>query len=247
MKREGKEQVDPVLFADDPEWASCVPELVSGGRKCGLPDHDDCSPLDVEHVAENLLPGGTLGSMKGYEARPGQVDMLKAVVRAFNGREHLMIEAGTGVGKSLAYLVPAVNWAVLNDTPVVVSTATRNLQGQLITNDIPRAVKTVPEEVRVALLKGRGNYLCLRALGELMRDGYYAMSREERAEFGAIVAWLHSDGCDGDLDAVDTPLLRSRLACAGVNCRSATIMAASSCRAGWRIRASGAACSADSA
>ena len=218
MKREGKEQVDPVLFADDPEWASCVPELVSGGRKCGLPDHDDCSPLDVEHVAENLLPGGTLGAMKGYEARPGQVDMLKAVVRAFNGREHLMIEAGTGVGKSLAYLVPAVNWAVLNDTPVVVSTATRNLQGQLITNDIPRAVKTVPEEVRVALLKGRGNYLCLRALGELMRDGYYAMSREERAEFGAIVAWLHSDGCDGDLDAVDTPLLRSRLACAGEDC-----------------------------
>ena len=161
------------------------------------------------------MPGGTLGAMEGYEARPGQVDMLKAVVRAFNGREHLMIEAGTGVGKSLAYLVPAVGWAVLNDTPVVVSTATRNLQSQLITNDIPRAVKTVPEEVRVALLKGRGNYLCLRALGELMRDGYYAMSRGERAEFDAIVAWLHGDGCDGDLDAVDAPLLRSRLACAG--------------------------------
>ena len=164
------------------------------------------------------MPGGTLGTMKGYEARPGQVDMLKAVVRAFNGREHLMIEAGTGVGKSLAYLIPAVNWAIVNDTPVVISTATRNLQGQLLTNDIPRAVKTVPEEVRVALLKGRGNYLCLRALGELMRDGYYAMSREERAEFDAIVAWLHDDGCDGDLDAVDTPLLRSRLACAGEDC-----------------------------
>ena len=218
MKREGQGQVNPALFADDPEWASCVPEMASGGRKCGLPDHEDCSPLDVEHVAENLMPGGTLGTMKGYEARPGQVDMLKAVVRAFNGREHLMIEAGTGVGKSLAYLVPAIHWAVVNDTPVVVSTATRNLQSQLIQSDIPRAVKTVPGEVRVALLKGRGNYLCLRALGELMRDGYYAMGREEREEFGAVVAWLHSNGCDGDLDAVDAPLLRGRLICPGEDC-----------------------------
>ena len=164
------------------------------------------------------MPGGTLGAMNGYEARPGQIDMLKAIVRTFNNREHLMIEAGTGVGKSLAYLVPAVNWAVLNDTPVVVSTATRNLQSQLILNDIPRAVKTVAEEVRVALLKGRGNYLCLRALSELMRDGYYAMSRDEREEFGALVNWLHDDECDGDLDVVTVPTLHNRLVCAGEDC-----------------------------
>lgn len=183
-----------------------------------MPDHEDCSPLDVDGVAGNLMPGGTLGTMKGYEARSGQIDMLKAVVRTFNSREHLMIEAGTGVGKSLAYLVPAINWAVLNDTPVVVSTATRNLQSQLIDNDIPRAVKTVRDEVRVALLKGRGNYLCLRALGELMQGGYYAMSREERDEFGDVVRWLHKEGCEGDLDSVNLPLLRSRLVCAGEDC-----------------------------
>jgi len=164
------------------------------------------------------MPGGTLGAMNGYEARPGQIDMLRAIVRTFNNREHLMIEAGTGVGKSLAYLVPAVNWAVLNDTPVVVSTATRNLQSQLILNDIPRAVKTVADEVRVALLKGRGNYLCLRALGELMRDGYYAMSRDERDEFGVLVDWLRDDMCDGDLDAVNVPTLHNRLVCAGEDC-----------------------------
>ncbi len=192
--------------------------MPSGGKKCGLPDHEDCSPLDVEAVAAHLQPGGTLGAMNGYEARPGQIDMLKAVVRAFNGREHLMIEAGTGVGKSLAYLVPAVGWAVLNDTPVVVSTATRNLQSQLISNDIPRAVRTVRDEVRVALLKGRANYLCLRSLGELMRDGYYAMSRDERAEFGVVVEWLHDAKCDGDMDAVSLPLLRARLVCAGEDC-----------------------------
>ena len=210
--------MDPALFADDPDWASCVPEMQSGGRKCGMPTHEDCAPLDVEAVAGNLMPGGVLGGMKGYEARPGQIDMLKAVARAFNGREHLMIEAGTGVGKSLAYLVPAINWAVLNDTPVVVSTATRNLQSQLISNDIPRAVKTVQEEVRVALLKGRGNYLCMQSFGELMRDGYYAMNAAEREEFGGIVEWLHSENCDGDLDAVNAPLLRGRLVCSGEDC-----------------------------
>ena len=216
MKEKG--HIDPALFADDPDWASCVPEIMSGGKKCGLPDHADCAPLDVESVARHLMPGGTLGAMKGYEARPGQIDMLRAVARAFNGREHLMIEAGTGVGKSLAYLIPAVNWAVLNDTPVIVSTATRNLQGQLITQDIPRAVTTVPDKVRVALLKGRGNYLCLRALAELMHDGYYAMSRDEREEFGTVVGWLREEGCDGDLDAVKVPLLRGRLVCAGEDC-----------------------------
>ena len=210
--------VDPALFADDPDWASCVPEIMSGGKKCGLPDHGDCSPLDVEATAAHLQPGGTLGGMDGYEARPGQIDMLKAVTRAFNSREHLMIEAGTGVGKSLAYLVPAVGWAALNDTPVVVSTATRNLQSQLIMNDIPRAVKTAPGELRVALLKGRGNYLCLRALGELMQGGYYAMDSEDRDEFGRVVEWLNGRGCDGDLDIVDVPALRSRLACAGEDC-----------------------------
>ena len=218
MKSERKRKVDPALFADDPDWVSCVPELMSGGKKCGMPDHEDCSPLDVDSIAGNLMPGGTLGAMNGYEARPGQIDMLKAVVRTFNSREHLMIEAGTGVGKSLAYLVPSINWAVLNDTPVVVSTATRNLQSQLISSDIPRAVKTVQDEVRVALLKGRGNYLCLRSLGDLMRDGYYAMTREEREEFGGVVDWLHDPECDGDLDSVDVPLLRGRLVCAGEDC-----------------------------
>ena len=218
MKKGATDTVDPALFADDPDWAACVPEMPSGGHKCGLPDHSDCAPLDIEHVASHLQPGGTLGLMKGYEARPGQIDMLKAVARTFNGREHLMIEAGTGVGKSLAYLVPAVNWAVLNDTPVVVSTATRNLQSQLISNDIPRAVQTVSDEVRVAVLKGRGNYLCLHALGELMQGGYYAMNRDEREEFGALVAWLHTEVCDGDLDAVNVPLLRNRLVCAGEDC-----------------------------
>ena len=117
---------------DDPNWAAFIPDAPQGGPKCRMVPHEDCSPLDVDAVVRHLESGGTLGSMQGYETRPGQLEMVRAVTCAFNGREHLMVEAGTGVGKSLAYLVPAVQWSFLNDTPVVLSTATRNLQSQLI-------------------------------------------------------------------------------------------------------------------
>ena len=124
---------------DDPNWASFIPDLKSGGPKCRMPTHEDCSPIDPDAAARHLQPGGTLGGMEGYESRPGQLDMLRAVVRAFNNREHLMVEAGTGVGKSLAYLVPSVLWSYTNDMPVVLSTNTRNLQSQLIAQEIGRA------------------------------------------------------------------------------------------------------------
>ena len=126
------------------------------------------SPLVGENVASHLEAGGTLGTMDGYESRPGQLEMTRAVTRAFDAREHLMVEAGTGVGKSLAYLIPSVQWSFINDTPVVVSTATRNLQSQLISSDLPRAAQTLGPEAskfRATLLKGRSNYLCLRMLG----------------------------------------------------------------------------------
>ena len=125
----------PAEFIDDPDWADFLPETREAAVRRHLPSHEDCSPVDSEALAAHLMRGGTLGSMPGYEERPGQIDMLKAVARAFNVREHLMIEAGTGVGKSLAYLVPAIRWAQTNDTPVVVSTATRNLQSQLMQSD----------------------------------------------------------------------------------------------------------------
>ena len=175
----------PADFMADPEWAAFIPCLRSGGPKCRLPSHSDCTPLDVEATSRHLEAGGTLGSMKGYEVRPGQLDMLRAVTCAFNDRTHLMVEAGTGVGKSLAYLVPSVLWSFTNDTPVVISTATRNLQGQLMGSDIPRALKTLGDGAaafRVALLKGRGNYLCLRSGAEFFASGYWTMSAEEQAE-----------------------------------------------------------------
>jgi len=211
--------MSPAEFIDDPNWANFIPEQKEGAKKRHLPSHEDCSPLDPEKVSSHITVGGTLGSMPGYEERPGQIDMLKSIVRAFNSREHLMIEAGTGVGKSLAYLIPAIHWARTNDTPVIVSTATRNLQSQLIASDIPKALQTLGEAAanfKVALLKGRGNYLCLRALADFFAPGFWTMSREEQDEMPRFIEWLKSTK-DGDLDSYDG-LPRSLLTCPGEEC-----------------------------
>lgn len=205
---------------DDPNWWAFLPDVPQGGPKCRMPAHEDCSPLTVESVAGHLAQGGTLGTMAGYEARPGQLDMARAVTRAFNAREHLMVEAGTGVGKSLAYLVPSVQWSFLNDTPVVLSTATRNLQSQLISSDLPRAAQTLGPDAgrfRATLLKGRANYLCLRMLGEYMQGGYWTLSEDERVAFDRLVAWLHRTP-DGDLDDLGDEQLRPRLSCPPEEC-----------------------------
>ncbi|MFO7163273.1 MAG: ATP-dependent DNA helicase [Mycolicibacterium hassiacum] len=104
----------------------------------------------------------------GGSERPGQIEMACAVARAFDTGEHLAVQAGTGTGKSLAYLVPAVVRAVETERPVVVSTATIALQRQLVDRDLPRLADSLADELprrpRFALLKGRGNYLCLNKI-----------------------------------------------------------------------------------
>ena len=209
----------PAQFIDDPGWANFLPEAREPARTRHLPAHEDCSRLDEESVASHLRRGGTLGGMPGYEERPGQIDMARSVAHAFNAREHLMIEAGTGVGKSLAYLVPSVLWAWTNDTPVIVSTATRNLQSQLIGSDIPRALRVLGDDAsrfRVALLKGRTNYLCLRAVGDFFSAGYWTMTPEEQELMPAFIEWLKTTP-DGDLDSYDG-LPRAALSCPGEEC-----------------------------
>ncbi len=211
--------VKPAEFVDDPSWYSFLPELTEGVVPRSLPAHEDCSPIDLEAVASHLYAGGTLGRMAGYEERPGQIAMARNIALAFNNREHMMIEAGTGVGKSLAYLIPSILWAWTNDTPVVISTATRNLQSQLIHSDIPRAIQVLGENAplfRVALLKGRSNYLCLRAVSEFFASGFWTMSPEEQAELPNFIAWLHATP-DGDL-ATYGGLPRSLLSCPGEEC-----------------------------
>ena len=211
--------VSPAQFIDNPDWAKFLPERTAPARARRLPTHEDCARLDVESVQSHLRCGGTLGRMTGYEERPGQIDMTGAIAASFNSREHLMLEAGTGVGKSLAYLVPSILWAWTNDTPVVISTATRNLQSQLMSSDIPKALAilgTDAEKFKVALLKGRTNYLCLRALGEFFAPGFWTMSAEEQELMPAFIDWLQHTP-DGDLDGYEG-LPRNLLTCSGDEC-----------------------------
>ena len=104
----------------------------------------------------------------GGSDRSGQLEMAAAVARAFETGEHLVVQAGTGTGKSLAYLVPAIVRAIGDDAPVVVSTATIALQRQLVDRDLPRLADSLadalPRRPRFALLKGRRNYLCLNKI-----------------------------------------------------------------------------------
>ena len=118
----------------------------------------------------------------GGSERSGQLDMAIAVAHAFESGEHLAVQAGTGTGKSLAYLVPAIDRAVSDNAPVVVSTATIALQRQLVNRDLPQLVDALadalPRKPRFALLKGRQNYLCLNRI----HNGSAADSGEEPQE-----------------------------------------------------------------
>ena len=99
-----------------------------------------------------------------YEYRPGQIQMAQAVMRAFEEKRHLIVEAGTGTGKTLAYLVPAVAAALGGNGRVIISTGTKNLQEQLMEKDIPFLQSVLPKPFAATYMKGRGNYVCLNRL-----------------------------------------------------------------------------------
>jgi len=125
----------------------------------------DQRPIDVANVAARLAPEGSVArALPGYEPRDEQLRMASAVADALNNGDRLLVEAGTGTGKTLAYLLPAVLAAVQNEWRVVVSTATTTLQDQLFAKDLPVLRASLGEgvPVRVCVLKGRSNYLCLR-------------------------------------------------------------------------------------
>jgi ATP-dependent DNA helicase DinG len=99
-----------------------------------------------------------------YEYRPGQIQMAEAVLRAFEEKRHLIVEAGTGTGKTLAYLVPAIAAATARGTRVIISTGTKNLQEQLMAKDIPFLQQVLPRKFTAAYMKGRTNYACLQRI-----------------------------------------------------------------------------------
>jgi len=152
-------------------------------------------PIDPDLVLAVLDRGGVVSeAFPHYEHRPQQLEMAEAVTRAFNDGAHLLMEAGTGTGKSLAYLVPAFAWARTNGEKVAISTHTITLQEQLWEKDIPflqSALAGTPlEGVEAALVKGRSNYICLRKWEEAAVGADFVTSPEERRFMIRLAAWL---------------------------------------------------------
>src|SRR5258706_4083666 len=120
------------------------------------------SPDLVAQVESIFSPSGILSKASNFEYRPQQQQMAVAVARALQNKDHLIVEAGTGVGKSLAYLIPAILFAVAAKKKAVISTHTINLQEQLIGKDLPMLEQILPVKFSFTMLKGRQNYLCPR-------------------------------------------------------------------------------------
>ncbi len=168
-------------------------------------EHKKLERLDVEGLATILTPRGPIErKLKNYEHRHQQIDMLRAVARGFNEDGIAAIEAGTGTGKTFAYLVPAFYWAIKNKERVVISTNTINLQEQLMKKDIPTLLSALDVDCRAVLVKGRGNYVCLRKLFMLEREFDLLTTPEDRDTLSAIIAWTKRtrDGSRSDLNFV---------------------------------------------
>jgi len=183
--------------------------------------------------AEILGPEGRIAArMSSYEHRPQQLAMSEAVDEAIHQRRHLIVEAGTGVGKSFAYLVPAILATARGkkeEAPrrrVVISTHTISLQEQLISKDLPFLAAVMPLEFTAVLVKGRGNYLSLRRLAAAMKRAGSLFSRDEEYEqLRKINAWAKTtdDGSRSDLDFRPMPQVWDEVAsdhgnCLGGNC-----------------------------
>src|SRR5437867_11590745 len=129
-------------------------------------------------------PGGVLEQrLEDYEYRPSQVRMAEAVHRALEEQSHVIIEAGTGTGKTLAYLLPAL----LHGRCILVSTGTKTLQDQIFYKDIPMLESILERPIRAAYLKGRNNYLCRLKLEVLHAEGLF--TTRELNSFKAILEW----------------------------------------------------------
>ena len=160
--------------------------------------------LDLDETKKALLPEGKVAEIMGdnYELRDEQLEMLESVTSSFNENLVSLIEAGTGTGKTLSYLIPAVNWALKNEERVVISTNTINLQEQLIDKDIPLLYDAFDDDFNYSLVKGMRNYLCLLRT-ETIQEGLFEMADDDEVgSIDDILKWakVTEDGSLSDLN-----------------------------------------------
>jgi ATP-dependent DNA helicase DinG len=161
------------------------------------------SPPDlIEQVEKIFSPSGILSRSRNFEFRPQQQQMAIAVARSLQNQAHLAVEAGTGVGKSLAYLVPAILFATTNRKKAVVSTHTINLQEQLTEKDLPMLQQILPTQFSFTMLKGRANYLCTRRLHRTMQQSGNLFTSSEAEELQRLYEWSKTtkDGSLSDFE-----------------------------------------------
>ncbi len=170
---------------------------------------------------------GLMAKAKNFEYRPEQQEMAVAVAKALSEERHLVVEAGTGVGKSLAYLVPAVMWAHEQKKKAVISTYTINLQEQLAFKDIPIVQKLVPFEFEAMLWKGRANYLCPMRLERAIAHAGELFTSPEQSELERIRTWAETtkDGTLSDFAVEPDPAVWTQV------CSEAHICTTKSCGA----------------
>jgi len=155
-----------------------------------------------QEISEVFSETGLLSKSPDFAYRPQQQEMAVAVAEAFENTGVLSVEAGTGVGKSLAYLIPAVKFALENDRKAIISTHTINLQEQLVSKDLPIVKQLLNSEFDAVLLKGRGNFVCPARLRRAMEKPRDLFSSSETEELRAIYDWAEEtrDGSLSDLD-----------------------------------------------
>ncbi|MEL1135848.1 helicase C-terminal domain-containing protein [Desulfitobacterium sp. THU1] len=168
-------------------------DLVLYDQDLGLfePQEEEVSvPEDIDWINQCFTPGGILEqNLQGYESRPGQLQMAKAVAKALATSTHCVAEAGTGTGKSYAYLIPSLWWARKTNKKVVVATHTIPLQEQLYKKDLPILAQILPFSFHGVLLKGKGNYLCLKRWLTL-QSHFTEFDYGERLALLSVMMWL---------------------------------------------------------
>lgn len=191
-----------------------------------IPETEDraLENIDRETAASYISGGGALDKISdAFEERPVQIELLKCITDAFNHNLLGVYEAGTGVGKSYAYLIPSILWAVTNKERVIISTGTINLQQQLCEKDIPAVEKILDKKIKFVLMKGRQNYICKRRLTEAA--SVLDLFEDETEEIKRIADWeeTSSTGSKSDLSFMPQESAWTRVnsesdACMGKRC-----------------------------
>ncbi|MBZ0201538.1 MAG: DEAD/DEAH box helicase, partial [Ignavibacteria bacterium] len=150
---------------------------------------------DLPHEIKSMFsPDGILSELEGFEYRREQQEMAVQIANSLEGNSHFIVEAPTGIGKSLAYLVPAILFAVKNERKAIISTCTINLQEQLINKDIPSLEKILPIEFKYEILKGRNNYICTKRLNKAMIDKTSLFMSSEQQILQKIYDFVNKNG-----------------------------------------------------